>query len=105
MNKNIIIPSEIIENKIFLMRGQKVMIDRDFAELYGVQTKALNQAVKRNINRFPQDFVFVLTKTEKAELVTNCDRFRLFNEKNNMVSQFVIASKASVLNSGKAIEA
>jgi hypothetical protein len=53
------------------------MLDADLAELYGVPTKALNQAVKRNAKRFPEDFAFRLTAGEKTELVTNCDRFAL----------------------------
>lgn len=63
-NKIIIVPSERIENKIFLIRGKKVMADRDLAELYGVETRALNQAVKRNIERFPEEFMFQLNKKE-----------------------------------------
>ena len=55
------------------------MLDTDLAELYGVQTKVLNQAVKRNIGRFPTDFLFKLTKDEKHELVTNCDRLSAVN--------------------------
>ena len=55
---------QIIQSKIYEIRGQKVMLDRDLAEMYGVQTKALNQAVKRNIDRFPEDFMFELTKEE-----------------------------------------
>jgi hypothetical protein len=66
---------EAIEQKIFNIRGQKVMLDRDLARLYGVATKVLNQAVKRNMKRFPEDFMFKLTRSEKNELVTNCDRF------------------------------
>ncbi len=62
-----------IEHRILMIRGQKVMIDADLAELYGVPTRALNQAVKRNAARFPGDFVFQLTADEKAEVVTNCD--------------------------------
>lgn len=65
----------IIQSKIFEIRGQKVMLDFDLAELYGVQTKVLKQAVKRNIERFPNDFRFTLTKEEYDELVTNCDQF------------------------------
>jgi hypothetical protein len=90
-----IVPIEIIENKIFIFRDQKVMIDRDLAELYGVQTKVLNQAVKRNIKRFPDEFMFKLNDNEKNELVTNCDRFKTlmhstsnpyaFTETNNLV--------------------
>ena len=67
---------EIIENRIFTIRGQKVMIDRDLAELYEVETRALNQAVKRNQARFPQDFMFKLSRDELNELITNCDRFQ-----------------------------
>ena len=68
-----VVPIERIERAILLIRGQKVMLDVDLAELYGVPTKALNQAVKRNKDRFPSDFMFHLTKQEKDEVVTNCD--------------------------------
>lgn len=64
-----------IENKILSIRDTQVMIDRDLAELYQVETKVLNQAVKRNIERFPEYFRFQLLKNELDELVTNCDRF------------------------------
>jgi hypothetical protein len=60
----ITLPDELIETTIFLIRGKRVILDRDLARLYGVTTKALNQAVKRNIERFPEDFMFQLTKTE-----------------------------------------
>ncbi len=63
-NKISIVPAERIETKIFLIRGRKVMIDRNLAELYGVETRALNQAVKRNIERFPEEFMFQLNKRE-----------------------------------------
>ena len=69
------IAPEIIENRIVIIRGVKVMIDHDLAMLYDVPTKVLNQAIKRNAGRFPEDFVFRLSKEEKNELVTNCDRF------------------------------
>ncbi len=62
-----------VEQRILVIRGLRVMIDTDLAELYGVQTKALNQAVKRNAERFPADFMFQLTAEEKVEVVTNCD--------------------------------
>ncbi|MBI5664585.1 MAG: ORF6N domain-containing protein [Nitrospirae bacterium] len=65
---NAIIPIEVIQQKIFLIRGHKVMLDNDLAELYGVETRALNQAVKRNIKRFPSDFLFQLSQAEAAEL-------------------------------------
>lgn len=67
MAKNIAIPEEVIMNKIYLIRGQKVMIDRDLAELYGVETKVLKQAVRRNIARFPEDFMFEMSETEFTE--------------------------------------
>lgn len=62
------IPIERIEKAIYLIRGEKVMLDRDLAELYQVTTKALNQAVRRNPDRFPADFMFQLTDTEVSEL-------------------------------------
>jgi|688.fasta_scaffold848121_1 hypothetical protein len=68
-----IVPTEAISPRILLIRGQRVIIDADLAELYAVTTKALNQAVKRNMDRFPEDFMFRLTAKEKGEVVTNCD--------------------------------
>jgi len=62
MSKGLMIPDERIEKTILLFRGQKVIVDADLAELYGVTTKALNQAVTRNDQRFPPDFMFRLTK-------------------------------------------
>ncbi len=62
-----------IQQCILLIRGEKVIIDTDLADAYGVTTKALNQAVRRNTDRFPPDFMFHLTKEEKQEVVTNCD--------------------------------
>ena len=64
-----------VESRIMSIRGNQIMIDRDLAELYGVETKRLNEAVKRNIERFPKRFRFQLTKEEMAELVANYDRF------------------------------
>ncbi len=63
-----LIPNEIIQAKIYFLRAKKVMIDRDLAELYGVTTKAFNQAVRRNIDRFPSDFMFQMSKDEYAHL-------------------------------------
>lgn len=65
---------QIIQNRIYQIRGLNVMLDFDLAELYGVKTKVLKQAVKRNIKRFPSDFMIELTKNEWNELVTNCDQ-------------------------------
>jgi hypothetical protein len=63
-----LIPIELIASKIYLIRGIKVMLDRDLAELYGVETKVLKQAVRRNIDRFPDDFMFTLIKDEYQSL-------------------------------------
>lgn len=69
MASNIIIPDEVIISKIYFIRGQKVMIDRDLAELYGVTTGNLNKAVKRNLKRFPDDFMIQLTNEEFKILI------------------------------------
>ena len=73
--KETLVPDEILLTKIYLIRDQKVMLDRDLAELYGVETKVLKQAVKRNQNRFPQDFMFEMTKEElenwRSQFVTS----------------------------------
>ena len=68
--KKSLIPVERIEKLIYLIRGHKVMLDNDLAELYGVTTGALNQAFKRNITRFPKDFTFQLTQQEFAALIS-----------------------------------
>ena len=65
---------QTIQSRIYEVRGQKVMLDFDLAELYDVENRALKQAVKRNIDRFPADFMFQLTKPEWQELITNCDK-------------------------------
>jgi len=68
MNKNALVKSEEIQNKICTLRGVQVMLDKDLARLYGVETKAFNQAVKRNIERFPSEFMFQLTADEYSSL-------------------------------------
>ena len=98
--------SENIENKIFIIRGKSVMIDRDLAALYGVETKALNRAVKRNITRFPEDFMFQLTKQEKEEVVTNwhhLSSLRFSHTKPYVFTEMGVAMLSSVLNSERAI--
>jgi hypothetical protein len=67
MNKRSLLPDKLIINKIILLRDQKVLVDRDLSDLYGVDTRTLNQAVKRNIKRFPEDFMFQMSK-EKFEI-------------------------------------
>ena len=97
----------IIKNLIFEIRGQKVMIDRDLAELYEVPTKRLNEAVKRNIKRFPKDFMFQLTDEEQQELVANCDHLKNLKYSYQNAYAFTehgVTMLASILNSDKAIE-
>ena len=65
-----------IEQTILVIRGHRVMLDTDLADLYGVTTKRLNEQVKRNRNRFPADFMFQLTSQEKAEVVAHCDHLK-----------------------------
>ena len=69
----VLLPASPIDSRIIELRGQKVMIDTDLAELYGVTTKRLNEQVRRNIERFPEDFMFQLTAEDKVEVVANCD--------------------------------
>jgi len=105
-NELIFVPMEKVINKILLIRKKKVMIDRDLAELYGVETKILNQAVKRNIKRFPIDFMFQLNKNEKTRVVTNCDHLRVLKFSSQMPYVFTeqgVAMLSSVLNSERAI--
>ena len=87
-----------IQNLIFEFRGQRVMIDHDLAHLYGVATKALNQAVKRNIRRFPEDFMFRLSDDETQELVTICDRLR--NLKHSGVNPQAFTQEGVAMLSG-----
>ena len=106
MNKTLTMTDELIVNKIYLIRGMKVMLDRDLAELYGVETKVLKQAVKRNTERFPEDFMFELDLEEhknlRSQIVTSSwggDRYSpmAFTEQG-------VAMLSSVLNSKQAIE-
>ena len=93
---------DFIKSRIFTVRGLQVVVDRDLAELYGVQTKVLNQAVKRNANRFPPEFMFVLAKDETEELVTNCDRFASMKHSSvpmRAFSEHGVIMVASVLKS------
>ncbi len=102
-----VIPVEAIERRILLIRGQKVMIDADLAEVYSVQTKRLNEQVKRNIARFPVDFIFQLTINEKSEVVANCDHLAKLKFSKTLPYAFTehgALMAASVLNSEKAVE-
>lgn len=96
-----------IEARIQTVRGQRVMIDSDLAEVYGVPTKALNQAVKRNAGRFPGDFMFQLTPAEKAEVVTNCDHLQKLKFSKALPYAFTehgAIQAANVLVSAQAVE-
>ena len=96
-----------IENKIFHLRGKNVMLDKDLAELYDVSTKRLNEQVKRNLNRFPRDFMFRLKKDERDELVANCDRLKVLKHSVSFPHAFTeqgVAMLSSVLNSERAIQ-
>src|SRR3989338_3670304 len=106
MKDFVLIPIEKIESRILFLRGKKVMLDVDLAELYKVKTKVLNQAVKRNLKRFPIDFMFQLTKNEMDELVTNCDRFKNLKHSTSYSFAFTeqgVAMLSSILNSERAI--
>ena len=103
----VIVHNKEIQSMIYTFRGSQVMIDRDLAYLYNVETKALNQAVKRNINRFPESFRFQISDDEKDELVTNCDRFKTL--KHSSLNPYAyteqgIAMLSAVLRSDVAVE-
>ena len=102
-----IVPIERVANKIFGIRDTRVMLDRDLAEPYGVETRVLNQAVQRNIKRFPEDFMFVLTREEItgiSQIVTsNRDKMDLRYSPMAFTEQGV-AMLSSVLNSDRAIQ-
>lgn len=106
MQNAIIIPSERIINKIYIFRNKKVMLDRDLAELYGVKTMVLNQAVKRNIKRFPADFMFQLNKNEMKSLISQIVISKGRGGTRTLSYVFTeqgVAMLASVLNSDRAI--
>ncbi len=98
---------EVISSKICLIRGIKVMLDRDVAELYGVETKQLKRAVRRNINRFPEDFMFQLTKEEYQLLRSQFGTFKRGGHSKYLPMAFTeqgVAMLSSILNSNRAIE-
>ncbi len=100
-----IVSVEAIANKIYFIRGMKVMLDRDLAELYGVENKALNQAVKRNIKRFPDDFMFQLTYQEftnlKSQFVTSS--WGGVRKMPHAFTEQGVAMLSGILNSDRAI--
>ena len=113
-NEKSLVPKEFIASRILLIRGEKVMIDADIAELYEVTTKRLNQQVNRNINRFPKHFMFELTKDEKNEVVANCNHLeklkfsptlpKVFTEHGIMMLANVLRNDGAITMSIKIIE-
>ena len=102
-----VIDDGFIKSRIFTVRGVQVMLDRDLAELYSVPTKRLNEQVKRNAERFPPNFMFILSRTEMRELVANCDRFASMRHSTVPMTAFIehgILMLASVLKSGVAVQ-
>lgn len=101
-----LVPQEVIEQKIFLIRGKKVMLDKDLAVIYGVSTKAFNQSVKRNVKRFPEDFMFQLNKQEmdflRSQFVTSKRGGRRYEA--YAFTEQGVAMLSSILNSDRAIE-
>lgn len=108
MSKRLLLPDETIINKIYLIREKKVMLDRDLAELYGVETRTLNQAVRRNGKRFPEDFMFQLTKEElrnwKSQIVISKKELMGLRKPPLAFTEQGVAMLSSVLNSETAIE-
>jgi len=102
-----LVPIELIASKIYLIRRSKVMLDRDLAELYNVETKQLKRAVRRNINRFPEDFMFQLTKEEYRSLRSQFGTLKRGAHSKYTPMAFTeqgVAMLSSVLNSDRAIE-
>jgi len=101
---------EIIESKIYLIRLKRVMLDKDLAELYGVETRSLIQAVKRNIERFPNEFMFQLNKSETEKLMRSRSQFVILKRGQNIkylpyaFTEQGVAMLSSVLKSKKAIQ-
>ena len=101
------LPQSAVETRILTIRGQQVIIDRDLASFYGVETKTLNQAVKRNLERFPLHYRFQLTKEETEEVVTSCDHLSVLKFSPNRAYAFTergVAMLSAVLHSPKAVK-
>jgi len=107
MKKQPLLPDRVIINKIIVLRDQKVIVDRDLANLYGVETRVLNQAVKRNIKRFPSDFMFQMTpeemKTWKSQIVISENDKMGLRKPPYVFTEQGVAMLSSVLNSDRAI--
>jgi len=102
-----VVPTSAIQKRILLIRGERVIIDADLAQVYGVATKRLNEQVRRNRARFPVDFAFRLTRSEKTEVVANCDHLGSLKFSKALPLAFTehgAIMAASVLNSPQAVE-
>lgn len=102
---DLVVPDEVVMNKIYVIRNQKVMLDKDLAELYQVETRILNQQVQRNLKRFPDDFMFQLTESEFKSLIS---QFVISNRGGTRKLPFVfteqgVAMLSGILNSDRAI--
>jgi hypothetical protein len=107
MSDSGIVPLEPIQSCILVLRGARVMIDADLARLYGVATKRLNEQVKRNLRKFPEDFMFQLPAEEKAEVVAKCDHLRNLRFAKSLPYAFTehgAIQAANILNSDAATE-
>lgn len=111
MRKQIVtgaVPDEVVMNKIYLVRNQKVMLDRDLADLYGVETKVLKQAVRRNITRFPEDFMFEMTKEEfdswRSQFVTSKEDRQGLRYVPFCFTEQGVTMLSCILNSERAIQ-
>ena len=101
------LPREVVEHKIYLIKGQRVMLDKDLAELYEVSTKRLNEQVRRNISRFPADFMFQLTKDESSSLRSQFVTLKRGGHRKYLPYVFTeqgVAMLSSVINSERAIQ-
>lgn len=102
-----LVPTEFIQSHILVLRGHRVILDSDLARLYGVPTKRLNEQLRRNLRRFPEDFVFILSPAEKAEVVAICDHLKRLKFSPNLPYAFTehgAIQAANILNSEAANE-
>ncbi len=106
-NNELMVPDEVVMNKIYLISGKKVMLDRDLAELYGVATKALKQAVRRNGKRFPKDFMFEMTRKEftdwRSQFVTSKEDMKGLRYAPFCFTEQGVTMLSCILNSDRAI--
>jgi hypothetical protein len=103
-----LLPAQNIDQRVLVLRGQRVMLDADLAEIYGVTTSRLNEQVGRNLDRFPEDFMFQVTPAEKAEVIAKCDHLRRLRFSRTLPFAFTehgALMLASVLNSAAATRA